>query len=328
MDLIDSIGSSALNARMLLATATKKVPVVRYAIGLSAISMLATTTIGYAKNPAGAFVSLMVTLALMVVLFIIGAATRLSSGHYTLPILVLVWSLILFFIFWVGLLTSSVAGWGPQGLADRLWRQYGDDERQQMYPGNASVISNKEAVLVLRGDFEAVEKNPQTASDIASRGAQLNTLLGGIPDASIDVTRQILKYEYAGWAALISARVTEDAAKSRQMLEAAADRLEHAHKLMGDVARKYGEGVTGYAELYDFILGASGDLSRTRWLLAVTYAAQSKNHRTKEPAESIKMLKMIDDGYLSKYPPNANEYLAWAMETEHRKSTKTDVPAP
>lgn len=183
-------------------------------------------------------------------------------------------------------------------------------------PGNQQVIESKRKVVELRGDFEALDTNPQTRNEIIATGVRLADLLAGASDATLDAKRTIIKYEYAGWAYLIAGRATQDPDRRAALVKKAARMLETALDKMKDVEVQYRAGKPEAVALYEFLVGDSADFSRTRWLLATSYAIQARQFRYRDPADAMALLKEIDEAFLSRYPPGSEPDLAWVVSAK------------
>lgn len=180
-------------------------------------------------------------------------------------------------------------------------------------PGNKQVIELKRKVVELRGDFEALDTNPQTSNEVIATGVMLANMLEGASDATLDAKRTIIKYEYAGWAYLIAGRATQDPDRRAVLVKKAARMLETALDKMKDVEVQYRAGKPEAAALYEFLVGDSADFSRTRWLLATSYAIQARQFRNRDPADAVALLKEIDEAFLKRYPPGSEPDLAWVV---------------
>lgn len=180
-----------------------------------------------------------------------------------------------------------------------------------------SALKYYKEVLVLRGDWEALEKYPNRAPNIEAEGVRLSSLLGNLSDPQLDRARRILKYEYAGWADLIVVRVASGVQTKRKHLSLAIERLQKAEALIEDARRDHARGVSEEArEVFEWATGESADLSRIRYLQAITLALDSEITGKHSNADVLDKLAQVPESYLDVWPVRSNPSLRRVLELE------------
>lgn len=107
-----------INPIQILREATKNVPAVRYALGITGIAAAATIIKALGINWAVAFFVIVVMIILMIVLLIFAKLTKLSANKHHVPALVLMWSALIITILIVALIFTSLFFDYPLKLKD------------------------------------------------------------------------------------------------------------------------------------------------------------------------------------------------------------------
>ena len=181
-----------------------------------------------------------------------------------------------------------------------------------------SAITYKKEILALRGDFEALEQYPNTATAIEQEAARLGSLMSNLRDDKLDMARRILKYQYGGWAYLIGARVTSSSRHQDQSTKLSIEMLKKAIEEMAIAGQLHAQGTSQEATgVYEWVTSPnSADLNRTKYLLAIAFAVDTANDGEHTIFDVQSQIDSIDSWYLEKYPIDQNEYLKATVSSE------------
>lgn len=196
-------------------------------------------------------------------------------------------------------------------------------------PAERQVRELQQEVLLLRGSFEARDRNPGAAARVRTEGKRLAQRLLGIDDDQLDVARRILKYEHAGWALAMVARVYDEKTEADQRRRYSGEAVEHldrALELMRDVERGYGRGEAEAIPVWEWVTSDSEDLERCRYLRALALAANAKADGSHTQDDVKRQLGEISEDYLAKYPTDRYDLFQWALSDDKADEPKADEP--
>lgn len=176
---------------------------------------------------------------------------------------------------------------------------------------NQLAIEYKQGVLGLRGDFEALDRNPSQREQVVTRAASLAGKLANLQDDRLDLFRRNLKYQYGGWAFLIGARATTDKDEARRLVGEAVRALERARDIVAEAKNGHGRGEPEAVAAYDYMVGESDDANRILLLLAAAYSldADLLGAHTKQDVQAV--IAQVPLTYRKRYPPCKVQGLEW-----------------
>jgi len=105
----------------ILREAIKKVPALRYALGVAGIVAVVAIVASFQLDPKVAVFGAIITLVLMVGLVIFAKLTTAAKKHFLTPVLVMMWSFLVLIIVLATLLLTAVSFRWPTGLAEWLF---------------------------------------------------------------------------------------------------------------------------------------------------------------------------------------------------------------
>ncbi len=315
----------------LLRLAVRQVPVLRYALGVGGISaIISIVLLGWKLRPEYAAFGTLIVFAFMTIIIILSALSKISSANLRLPALVLTWSFLSLTLITSGLFVSCAFFNAPKTLSCLV-----DSARcpPPIQPGNARAAPDKtdlteadrrvldymNQILALRGDFEAIDRNPTAPERVKVEGKRLADLIEGVDSKALTTPRKVIKYEYGGWAHLMVARAYPPLLGSGPRVEYARKALEAFNKALEEmdaVKQQRADGDAEASQVYEWMTSvASRDLDRTQYLKAIAIAvlAQSSvNGYSKETVRS--QLKFVSDEYLDEFPARSVSQLEWASK--------------
>jgi hypothetical protein len=188
---------------------------------------------------------------------------------------------------------------------------------RQVTPADKRVVGYMQEIEILRGDFEAQNKDWQSL--VRQQGMRLADLIGQIDEHQLNPSRKIVQHEYKGWALLMVARTfTEPGEEQRKK------QVDYANRAIGEfdlalssmedeVIRRFKTGDEDAAKDYEWITTEGEDLYRTQYLKAVGIAvvARAGGPRTKEEVDAT--LAKISPAYLEEHPASNNPDLRWVL---------------
>ena len=310
---------TSLTPSAVLRAAIQQVPALKYALGVGGLAaVVAIALLGWQLPPQHAILGALVVIVLMVVLVIFAALAKAKTRALQPLALVLAWSFLAVTVSVTLLFVSCAFFDRPKSLPCLVDASKCQPARTRT-PSDNVVLGYMDQIAVLRGDFEARERNPGAAEKVKVEGKRLANLITGVNDAGLNPSRRVIKHEYAGWALLMVARtypgLPNDNSQRVKYAREALDALDRSLVEAGKIQRGHEAGDVYASQDYEWLTGKSDDLNRTHYLKAIALAVLAQEKAGSSKDDVHRQLRNVSDDYLSEYPISGIPELLWASQT-------------
>lgn len=236
---------------------------------------------------------------------------------------------------WVSVLTVAkirylvllvILGLGGWGIADRLsdiWIKSPSVEKEQKE--EVRIIELKRELEILIIHFERIDTSREYSIRIIRKEAPIvaKKILNIVPDENILLGHRITKYEYAAYAYMMAASVETDSSSIDFYINEGIKAGERTLELI-TTAKENASNSDYNKNVYNWMVNEREE-DRTKYILAVLYAAKSKkNHSTVGFSKIEELLESISPIYLEEFPIEADRHLRWYInqKTKNREEEK------
>jgi hypothetical protein len=300
-------------APLILKQAIRAVPAVKWALGVAGIiAVIAIVKGGLKISPLVAVFGTVVMVLLMVLLVVFAKLSVGSAGDFRLPILVLTWASIALTVFAACFLFTSVFFDWPinfHNSAVASGKPLEDSLPDLACPELKHVWDVQDRIMAVRATWEVIpttgEINRQRVMELAPKygDEMLN-----IPDEKACLRGQLLKYQYACYAFVVSADTEPDKAHKTEFAKTAISSCDKANAVIDTAVQasstdKKAKTVADFARSDD----AAPRINYLSAMATCLYGNAVGDQRSQQRV--LEILGRIPSYYKQRFPPEKDSVL-------------------